>query len=88
MMKVQGGEKALGEQCWLGADFGVDEFFAFVVSQDDFLLIARDHVVGIEGNLAAAAGSIEDVLRKGVASGVAAKAFDEVETSLDRGAQV
>lgn len=67
-------------------DFGVDEFFSFVIAEYDFAFVPRDDVVWIEGDLAASAGSIEDVLWKGVAAGVTSKVFDEVESCLDGGA--
>lgn len=70
------------------ADFGVDEFLTFVVSQDDFFFGAGDDVVGIEGDFSTTARSIENVLREGVASGVSAEAFDEVEPRLNGGSKV
>lgn len=47
-----------------------------------------DEVLGVDGDFSAAAGGIDDVLGDGVAAGVAAEAFDDIDSFGNSGAEV
>jgi hypothetical protein len=68
--------------------FGVFEDFAFVVADDDAVVIAAEDVFGADGDFAAAAGCIDDVLGDGVAGGMAAEFIHDLEALSDAGAEV
>ena len=61
---------------------------ALVIAQDDLVVAVADQVVGHDRNLAAAAGSIDDVRRDGVAAGVAAEALHDLEALAYRGPEM
>ena len=67
---------------------GILEGFAFVVAEEHALLVAEKDVVGIDGDFAAAAGSIDDELGDCVAGGVAAELLDDLDALHHAGAQV
>lgn len=73
-----------GNKCWLW----IIEGFAFVIAQEDALLITQEDVVGIDGYFAAAAGAVDDVLWDSVAGGVATELLDDFDAVDDAGAQV
>ncbi len=68
--------------------FGVFEDFAFVVADEGALFVAHEDVVGVDGDFAAASGSVDDELGDGVAGGVAAEGFDDFNAFVDGGAEV
>ena len=68
--------------------FGVDELFSFVISQDGAFVVLFDDVLRVDWNLAAAAGAVDDELRDGVAGGMTAEAFDDLDSFGDSGAEV
>jgi hypothetical protein len=72
----------------LFVDLGVNELFPLVVPKHDFLVGLGNNVVGIERNFPTATRSIENVLGKGVSSGVTTQSFDEIEPGLFRSAKV
>lgn len=73
----------------VAAGFGVMRFvilrfliggdITLVVAQDDLVIGGADVVVGHDGDLAAAAGSIHAEGGHGVAGGVSAQAFDDLD---------
>ncbi len=67
---------------------GILEDFSFVIANDDFLVVVIEDITGINRYLAAAAGSVDDVLWDGVTGGVTAQAFNDLDPFRDRGAQV
>src|SRR5258708_1967809 len=68
--------------------FGVFEYLALVIPDHDFLPVAAQDVVGINGHFAAAAGSVDDILRHGVTGSVAAQLFHDLEALAHAGAQM
>jgi hypothetical protein len=72
----------------IAAGFGILEDFSFVIADDDFLVVVIQNVTGIDRHFAAAAGRVDDELRDGVTSGVAAQPFDDLDAFRDRGAQM
>ena len=73
---------------WDGAGVGVFEDFAFEVAEGDAAGTGVDEVVGVDGDFAAPARSVDDELGDGVAGGVAAQAFDDGYSFGDGGAEV
>src|SRR5207248_2453785 len=67
---------------------GIFEDFSFVITDHDLLLVVIENVTGIDRDLAAAAGGVDDELRHRVAGRVTAQAFDELDPLRDRGAQM
>jgi hypothetical protein len=61
---------------------------ALEVAQDDLVVRVADQVVGHDRDLAAAAGGVHDVLRHGIAGGVAAQALHDLDALADRRAEV
>jgi len=68
----------------IAAGFGIFEDFPFVIADDDFFVVVIKDVTGIDRDLAATAGGVDDELRHGVARGVAAQAFDDLDPFRDR----
>ena len=71
-----------------GAGVGVFEDFAFEIAQGDAAGAGVDEVVGVDRDFATAAGTINDKLGYGIAGGVAAQAFDDIDAFRDGGAEV
>ena len=69
-------------------DLWVDEFFPFVIAENNFAIGFRDNVIGIKRDFSSSPWSIENVLGESVASGVTTQVFDEIEPSLHRSAEV
>ena len=63
--------------------FRVLEDFAFVIPDDDLLVIVIKNVAGIDRHFAAAARGVDDELRHGITSGVTAQAFDDFDSFRD-----
>jgi len=59
-----------------------------VVAEEDALAVVRDDGDGIDGDFAAAARGVNDVLRDGVAGGVAAERFDDLDALANGGTKV
>jgi hypothetical protein len=72
----------------LVSGFWVLEDFAFVIPDDDFLVVVIQDVAGIDRHLAAAARRIDNELGHGVTGGVTAQAFDDLNAPGDRSAQM
>ena len=68
--------------------FRVGEDLVFVIADECDPVVAVDEVVRVDGNLAAAAGGVDDELGDGVAGGVAAELFDDFDAFSDAGAEV
>ncbi len=68
--------------------FGVRGDVALEVAQDELLGAVRQHVVGRDRDLAAAAGGVHDVGGHAVAAGVAAQALHDLQALANGGAQV
>lgn len=68
--------------------FGVFEDFAFVIPDDDAVVVSAEDVFGADGDFAAAAGGIDDVLGDGVAGGMASEFIDDLEALSDAGTEV
>src|SRR5207253_4303488 len=68
--------------------FRILEDLAFVISDLDSVIVAAEDIFRVDGHLAAATRSIDDILRHGVTGGVAAQLFHDLETFPDAGAQV
>jgi hypothetical protein len=71
-----------------GGGVGVGEDFVFVVPDQDHAVVAVGEVVGIDGDLAASAGSVDDELRDRITGGVAAELLDDFDAFGDAGAEV
>ena len=58
---------------WCGylARVGVVELFSLIVTQGDTVLIIFDHVVWVDRDFPTSAGAIDDILRDGIACGMA-----------------
>src|SRR5206468_10870517 len=70
------------------SSFRVLEDFAFVIPDDDLLVIVIKYVTGIDRHLAPAAGRIDDELRHGITGGVATQAFNDLNAFCDRSTQM
>src|SRR3546814_2752415 len=66
----------------LAAGIGIAIDTAFEVAQQQVVAVAPDDVVGQQGDLAAALGRVDHVLRHGIAGGVAAQALDDIDALL------
>ena len=72
----------------IAAGLRILEDFSFVIADHDLLVVVVEDVTGIDRHFAAAARGVDHELRDGVASGVAAQAFDDLDAFCDRGAQM
>ena len=63
---------------------GIFEDFSFVIAEDDFFIVVIQNIARINRNLPAPAGGVDDELRHGVTGGVAAQAFDDLDSFRDR----
>src|SRR5690606_30355924 len=68
--------------------FGVFEDLSFVVADNDAIGVVAENVFGADRHFAAAAGSVDDVGGDGVAAGVSAELFHDVESFSHAGAEV
>src|SRR5947207_4125054 len=68
--------------------FGILEDFAFVIPDDDFLVVVIKNITGIDRHLAAPAGRVDHELRHSVTGGVAAQAFNDFDALRDRSTQM
>ena len=68
--------------------FRILEDFAFVIPDDDLLVIVIKNVTGIDRHFAPASRSIDDELRHGITGGVATQALDDLNAFRDRSAQM
>ena len=75
-----------GGECNGVGGFGILEDFALEITNDHSVCIVAEDVVGRDGHLAAAAGCIDDVLRHGIAGGVAAQLFHNLQPAPYAGA--
>src|SRR5258708_10165477 len=60
--------------------FRIGETFAFVIADDNALRIFAHDIVRINRYFAASSGRVDDVLRDGITSGMAAQRFHDLET--------
>ena len=68
--------------------FRVFEHLAFEITDDYAIGIMAEPVVGGDGDLTASAGSIDNILRHGVARGVSSELFHDLEAASYTGSQM
>src|SRR6266576_515358 len=68
--------------------FRILEDFAFVIPDDDLLVIVIKNVTGIDRHFAPAPRRIDDELRHGITGGVTTQAFDDLNAFRDRSTEM